>query len=147
MKPAKRNQLLKVLETETSPTKLSSKANYLPDHPEVENELFEWFRRNEQRQAVMTDDVLQSKFKELCTKRKIEVKASRSWVRKFKARRGIGLKILHGEAGSADKQWVSVSRAILPTLLEAKIYGMQTRLGTFFVLYRDKHLLFSVGRE
>ena len=28
MKPEKRNQLLKVLETETSPAKLSSKANY-----------------------------------------------------------------------------------------------------------------------
>jgi hypothetical protein len=112
IKPEKRNQLLKFLETETCPAKLSAKANYLPDHPEVEDELFEWFRRHEQRQAVITDDVLQTKFKELCTKRKIEVKASRSWVRKFKARRGIGLKVLHGEAASADKQWVSVSRAI-----------------------------------
>ena len=30
------------------------------------------------------------------------------------------MKILHGEAGSADKQWVSVSvaRAVLPTLLK-----------------------------
>ena len=130
------------------------KANYFPGHPEVEDELFEWFRRNEQRQAVMTDDVLQSKFKELCTKRKIEVKASSGWVLKFKARRGIGLKVLHGEAGSADKQWVSVSRAILPTLLQGSdrediwnAESLQTRLGTFFVLFRHKHLLFSVGRE
>jgi len=32
-KPEKRNQLLKFLETETCPAKLSAKANYLPDHP------------------------------------------------------------------------------------------------------------------
>ncbi len=27
------------------------------------------------------------------------------------------LKVLHGEEGSADKQWVSVSKAVLPVLL------------------------------
>ena len=28
------------------------------------------------------------------------------------------MKVLHGAAGSADKQWVSVARAVLPTLLK-----------------------------
>jgi hypothetical protein len=28
------------------------------------------------------------------------------------------MKVLHGEAGSADRQWVSVARAVLPTLLK-----------------------------
>ena len=43
MKPEKRNALLKFLETETCPARLLAKANYLHDHPEVEDELFEWF--------------------------------------------------------------------------------------------------------
>jgi hypothetical protein len=59
-----------------------------------------------------------SKAKELCQKRQITFKASRNWVRKFKARHGIGMKVRHSEAGSAGKQWVSVARAVLPTLFK-----------------------------
>ena len=43
---------------------------------------------------------------------------SQNWVRKLKNCHGIGLKVLHDEASSADKQWVSVARVILPLLLK-----------------------------
>ncbi len=56
---------------------------------------------------------MQTESKQLCSKRKTEFKDSRTLGRNFKARRGIGLKDLHGEADSAEKQWVSVSRADL----------------------------------
>ena len=118
LKPEKRKELLQFLAKETCAAKLDSKSKKLSDNPEMEEELFDWFRRHEQRQAVITDCVLQVKAKELCQKRKITFKASRSWVRKFKLRHGIGIKVLHGEAGSADRQWVSVARAVLPTLLK-----------------------------
>ena len=118
LKQEKRKELLAFLATETCSAKLDSKSRKQSGNPEMEEELFDWFRRHERRQAVITDCVLQVKAKELCQKRQITFKASRNWVRKFKARHGIGMKVLHGEAGSADKQWVSVARAVLPTLLK-----------------------------
>ena len=118
LKPEKRKELLAFLATETCSAKLDSKSRKQSGNPEMEELLFDWFRRHERRQALITDCVLQVKAKELCQKRQITFKASRNWVRKFKARHGIGMKVLHGEAGSADKQWVSVARAVLPTLLK-----------------------------
>ncbi len=56
MKPETRNQLFKFLETKSSLAKLSAKATHSPEHPEVEDELFEWFRffrRHEKRKAVI----------------------------------------------------------------------------------------------
>ena len=80
----------------------------------MEAGLFDWFRRHEQKQSVITDCVTQAnlKAKELCEK------ARRNWVRKFKNHHGIGIKVLHGEADSEDKQWVGVARVILPLLLK-----------------------------
>ena len=115
LKPDKRRELLEFMEVETCAAKLDSKSRKQPENPEMEAKLFDWFRRHEQKQSVITDCVIQAKAKELCEKRKIPFKASRNWVRKFKNRHGIGIKVLHGEAGSADKQWVSVARAILPS--------------------------------
>ena len=117
LKPDKRKQLIEMLANETSAAKLAAKCNYKPDHPDMESELFSWFRNREQRKGFITDDILQSKARDICAKRSIEFKASKNWVRKFKFRNGIGLKVLHGEEGSADKQWVSVSKAVLPVLV------------------------------
>ena len=103
-----------MLKTETAPAKLAMKGHYKQENPELEDELYEWFRKHEQRQSVVTDDLTL----QLGTNRAlVDFKASRCWVKKFKERRGIGIKVLHGEAGSADKQWVSVAQAVFPTLL------------------------------
>jgi len=118
LKPDKRIELLQLLKTETAPAQLAMKGHYKPENPELEDELYEWFRKHEQRQSVITDDLIRNKALQLGTKRAlVDFKASRCWVKKFKERRGIGIKVLHGEAGSADKQWVSVARAVFPTLL------------------------------
>jgi hypothetical protein len=66
----------------------------------------------------------------------------------IKVRREIGLKVLHSEVDSADKQWVGVSRAILPTLLQGSdrdVCGRQTRPDLFQVAvhFLDLRLLFS----
>ena len=112
LKPEKRKELLEWLQKETCSAKLTAKSKKQAEHPEMEADLFEWFRKHEQRRSVITDCVIQMKAKEICQKRKIEFKASPHWVRNFKARHNIGLKVLHGEAGSADQQWVSVARAV-----------------------------------
>ena len=109
LKPEKRKELLAFLATETSLAKLDPKSREQSDNPEMEEILFDWFRRYERKQEVITDCVLQVKAKELCQKRQITFKASRNWVRKFKARHGIGMKVLYSEAGSAGKQSVSVT--------------------------------------
>ena len=44
LKPDKRKQLLDMLANETSAAKLAAKCNYKPEHPEMESELFSWFR-------------------------------------------------------------------------------------------------------
>ena len=117
LKPDKRKQLIEMLAIETSAARLAAKCNYKPEQPEMESELFSWLRNKEQRKGFITDDILQSKARDICAKRFIEFKASKNWVCKFKYRNGIGLKVLHGEEGSADRQWVSVTKAILPVLL------------------------------
>jgi hypothetical protein len=73
-----------------------------------------------QRKGFITDFILQSKARDICAKLFIEFKALRASKKmdsKFEYRNGIGLKVLHGEEGSADVQWMSVMKAILPALL------------------------------
>jgi hypothetical protein len=100
LKPDKRIELLQLLKTETAPAQLAMKGHYKPDNLELEDELYQWFRKHEQRQSVITDDLIRNKALQVGTKRAlVDFKASRCWVKKFKERRGIGIKVLHGEAG------------------------------------------------
>ncbi len=74
LKPDKRKQLLDVLANETSAAKLAANCNYKPEHPEMESELFSWFRNREQRQGFITDHILRSKAKDICSKRSLNSK-------------------------------------------------------------------------
>jgi hypothetical protein len=55
LKPEKRKELLAFLATETSLAKLDSKPRAQSDNPEMEEKLFDWFRRHERRKAVIAD--------------------------------------------------------------------------------------------
>jgi hypothetical protein len=50
LKPEKRKELLAFLATETSLAKLDSKSREQSDNPEMEEILFDWFRRHQRRQ-------------------------------------------------------------------------------------------------
>ena len=58
LKPEKRKELLAFLATETCSAKLDSKSRKQSGNPEMEELLFDWFRRHEKRQALITDCVL-----------------------------------------------------------------------------------------
>jgi hypothetical protein len=98
LKPEKRKQLIELLETEQVPAKLVAKGCYKPEHPDLEKELFSWFRTNEARKSTLNDTVLREQARKLGEKYKLqEFKASPNWVRKFKARHGIGRMALQGK--------------------------------------------------
>ena len=71
LKPDKRKELLEFMEVEMCAAKLDSKSRKQPENPEMEAGMFDWFRRHEQKQPVITDCVIQAKAKELCEKGKI----------------------------------------------------------------------------
>jgi hypothetical protein len=85
LKPDKRIELLQLLKTETAPAKLAMKGHYKQENPELEDELYKWFLKHEQRQSVITDDLVCNKALKLGIKRAlVDFKASRCWVKKFK---------------------------------------------------------------
>ena len=49
---------LRASKDETNPFKLGKKSSKETSFPELENKLFAWFRRNESKHAVLTDDVV-----------------------------------------------------------------------------------------
>jgi hypothetical protein len=64
----------------------------------------------------------------------VDFKASRCWVKKFKERRGIGIKVLHGEAGSADNNGLVLLKLCSQLFYEAltgKMYAMEMSLDIF----------------
>jgi hypothetical protein len=59
LKPDKRIELLQLLKTETALAQLAMKclSHYKPENPELEDGLYAWYRKHEQRQSVITDDL------------------------------------------------------------------------------------------
>jgi hypothetical protein len=109
LKPEKSKELIELLENEHITSKLLAKGNYKPGHPDLEEELFSWFRTNAANDAILTDSMVREHARILGEKHKLQdFKASRNWVRKFKARRGIGSLVLHSKEIAA-KEKVQIS--------------------------------------
>jgi hypothetical protein len=120
---------LKVTGTETSHYVLSMKTKHATDFPELENQLWAWFCRNETKQAAITGDLLKIKALRLAGELNLaEFRASDGWIRNFKKRHGIGEHVLHGETGSADQLYAEISEVGLPKPLHGvdlnDIYNM-----------------------
>ena len=78
---------LKALQAETNPFNLDKKSAQSSNFPELENKLFSWFRRNESRHAVMTDDVVIEKARDFAREMGLsEFKGSGHWFLHFKKR-------------------------------------------------------------
>ena len=113
-----RKRLLDVLTTEINPHTLGIKTHHKCQFPELESELFSWFKRNEMRGGCFSENLLVLEAKKIAEKRGIDgFHGGRHWLQNFKKRAGIDMKVLHGEAGSADVTYVHIARAMLPSLL------------------------------
>ena len=128
-KKGQKEKIEKAIAQETSPFVLQAKSFKGSKFPKLEQELFSWFRRNETKQACLTDDILNVKAKEIAERLNLDgFKASSHWIQNFKHRFHINVQVLHGEAASADGLSVHVGRAMLPELLKGvdphDIYNM-----------------------
>ena len=96
-----KERLLKVAGTETSHYVLSMKTKHAPEFPELENQLWAWFRRNETKQAAITGDLLKIKALRLAGELNLaEFRASEGWIRNFKKRRSRAVGSGYRHAGS-----------------------------------------------
>ena len=102
--------------------------NCAAKHPRMEEALHLWFRTQEQRDLVITDELLINQAKLFGAQCEVpEAFAfSRGWLQGFKKRWGIRSYALHGEAGDANMEGVALARANLPLLLEAGGYTADT---------------------
>ena len=118
-KPENVAKYQELLSRETIQAKLESKSTRGALYEDVDKEMIKWITRLESCQAVLTDRLIQEKAAEVAVKLDLaKFKASDGWLEGFKKRHNIRQFKLHGEAGSADKQYVEVSRAELPAILQ-----------------------------
>ncbi|UYV74779.1 U2AF2 [Cordylochernes scorpioides] len=76
------------------------------EFPEIEEALFRWIRQANAMKLAINGNILKEKAILLALKKKKmgqdNFESSNGWLEKFKARRNIAFKRLHGEAGSVD---------------------------------------------
>ncbi|UYV83541.1 Transposase [Cordylochernes scorpioides] len=78
------------------------------EFPEIEETLFRWIRQANAMKLAINGNILKEKAILLALKMgQDNFEASNGWLEKFKARRNIAFKQLHGEAGSVDANSVA----------------------------------------
>ncbi|UYV82887.1 hypothetical protein LAZ67_22001238 [Cordylochernes scorpioides] len=78
------------------------------EFPEIEEALFRWIRQANAMKLAINGNILKEKAILLALKMgQDNFEASNDWLEKFKARRNIAFKRLHGEAGSVDANSVA----------------------------------------
>ncbi|UYV62756.1 TIGD6 [Cordylochernes scorpioides] len=78
------------------------------EFPEIEEALFRWIRQANAMKLAINGNILKEKAILLALKMgQDNFEASNGWLEKFKARRNIAFKRLHGEAGSVDANSVA----------------------------------------
>ncbi|UYV75218.1 TIGD4 [Cordylochernes scorpioides] len=89
------------------------------EFPEIEEALFRWIRQANAMKLAINGNILKEKAILLALKMgQDNFEASNAWLEKFKARRNIAFKRLHGEAGSVDANSVATWKGgIIPSLL------------------------------
>ncbi|UYV82150.1 hypothetical protein LAZ67_21001138 [Cordylochernes scorpioides] len=89
------------------------------EFPEIEEALFRWIRQANAMKLAINGNILKEKAILLALKMgQHNFEASNGWLEKFKARRNIAFKRLHGEAGSVDANSVATWKGgIIPSLL------------------------------
>ncbi|UYV69811.1 hypothetical protein LAZ67_7000842 [Cordylochernes scorpioides] len=89
------------------------------EFPEIEEALVRWIRQANAMKLTINGNILKEKAILLALKMgQDNFEASNGWLEKFKARRNIAFKRLHGEAGSADANSVATWKGgIIPSLL------------------------------
>ncbi|UYV65953.1 hypothetical protein LAZ67_3005994 [Cordylochernes scorpioides] len=89
------------------------------EFPEIEEALFRWIRQANAMKLAINGNILKEKAILLALKMgQDNFEASNGWLEKFKARRNIAFKPLHGEAGSVDANSVATWKGgIIPLLL------------------------------
>ncbi|UYV63923.1 TIGD4 [Cordylochernes scorpioides] len=89
------------------------------EFPEIEEALFRWIRQANAMKLAINGNILKEKPILLALKMgQDNFEASNGWLEKFKARRNIAFKRLHGEAGSVDANSVATWKCgIIPSLL------------------------------
>ena len=86
--------------------------------PELEDGLFAWVRRCESRKACLTDDIITEKALSMAATLGLATfKASDHWIKRFKKRHDIRVRVLQGEASSADAVNIHIAHELLPKLI------------------------------
>ena len=107
------------MKSEINPFKLEAKSFQGTHFPELEDELFAWVRRSESKKAFLTDDIITEKAIAQ-TLGLSTFKASEHWIKRFKSRHDIRVRVLQGkpgEASSADVVNIHIAQAMIPNLL------------------------------
>ena len=112
LQPSERKRLFDLLATETNPFMLQAKSHRACRYPDLEFELFSWFKRHEMKGAIITGELIQCKAREIAGKRGFsDFACSEHWLHSFKKRCGTCIrKVMHGEAGSADLTYVHIAK-------------------------------------
>ncbi|UYV70141.1 TIGD6 [Cordylochernes scorpioides] len=89
------------------------------EFPEIEEALIRWIRQANAMKLAINGNILKEKAILLALKMSQDnFEASNGWLEKFKTRRNIAFKRLHGEAGSVDANSVATWKGgIIPSLL------------------------------
>ena len=120
-KKGKRSQKQKLehaIESEINPFKLAAKSFQGTHFPELEDRLFAWVRRCESRKACLTDDIITEKALSMAATLGLTTfKSSDHWIRRFKKRHDIRVRVLQGEASSADAVNIHIAHELIPKLL------------------------------
>ncbi|UYV69592.1 hypothetical protein LAZ67_6004037 [Cordylochernes scorpioides] len=89
------------------------------EFPDIEEALFRWIRQANAMKLAINGNILKEKAILLALKvGQDNFETSNGWLEKFKARRNIAFKRLHGEAGSVDANSVATWKGeIIPSLL------------------------------
>jgi hypothetical protein len=104
----------------TEAYQMKTKRAKKPKFEELEHALGLWFAQMEAKKAIITDAILVAKAKEFADRLDYpseEFKCSNGWLCRFKQRRGIASRKLHGEASSVDSLAVHSGRCDLKALL------------------------------
>lgn len=136
--------------TNIKPKDLAARRHYKGDYPDLEAALFEWQQRMQKKNAVITQEILKAKAKEIWERlpQYNEVdspKWSNGWIDGFKKRFKIKEYIRHGEASSADinnPQAISQMeelRALCATYDPCNIFNMD-ETGLFWKLTPNRTL-------
>ena len=85
----------------------------------LEGPLKEWFLRLEGSRAVITDEVLMEKARQIGVSVQLppHFKYSPSWLLKFKQQLGVSEKVMHGEEAAANTMGIEQARDNLPGIL------------------------------